>query len=107
MSENIESGSTPSRRSALRLGAATAATAAAAVGLSALGTPSALAAASSGPQPGLNGQRVKVPGNGAVFLIMDGYRRWIPNPATYDSLFRNWSGIVSDTGVINIRRALP
>ena len=30
---------------------------------------------------------------GKVYLILDGARRWIPNPATYNNLFRDWNGI--------------
>ena len=41
----------------------------------------------------LNGQRVQVPGNNAVYLIDRGVRRWIPNPETYWRLFNNTDGI--------------
>jgi hypothetical protein len=59
-----------------------------------------VAATQDGARPDLDGLRVKAPGNGAVYLIMDGgYRRWIPNPATYDNLFRNWDGIITDIDV--------
>ena len=47
-------------------------------------------------RPDLNGLRLQIPGNPAIWLILNGVRRHIPNPATYDNLFRNWSGIVQD-----------
>ncbi len=36
-----------------------------------------------------------------------GYRRWIPNPATYNNLFRDWNGIREDTGVGDIPVGAP
>ena len=38
------------------------------------------------PRPDLNGLRVKSPTSPAVYLILDGYRRWIPDPDTYNNL---------------------
>jgi hypothetical protein len=49
------------------------------------------------------GQRIKAPDSAAIYLIDTyGYRRWIPNAETYNSLFRDWNGIVtrSDTRCI-------
>ncbi|MGK5732146.1 hypothetical protein [Streptomyces sp. URMC 124] len=46
-----------------------------------------------GRHPELNGARLKGVNSPAVYLILDGKRRWIPNPATYNNLFRNWNGI--------------
>lgn len=46
-----------------------------------------------GLRPDLNGQRIKGVNDPAVYLVLDGKRRWIPNPATYNSLFRDWTGI--------------
>lgn len=46
------------------------------------------------PRPDLNGLRITPPGeNQPVYLILEGTRRHIPNPATYDNLFIDWSGI--------------
>jgi len=53
----------------------------------------------SGPRPELNGLRVKMPNRQEIYLIDSGYRRWIPNQATYDNLFRDRSGIISDINV--------
>ncbi|MFF7725306.1 hypothetical protein [Streptomyces sp. NPDC008001] len=56
-----------------------------------------------GRHPELNGARLKGVNSPAVYLILDGKRHWIPNPATYNNLFRNWNGIQSviDIGAID------
>lgn len=59
------------------------------------------------PRPDLNGLRVKTPGDPAIFLVDQGYRRWIPNPPTYNNLFRDWNGIREDTGVGDIPIGAP
>ena len=41
-----------------------------------------------------DGLRVKGSANGAIYLIMNGILRWIPNPDTYNSMFASWDGIV-------------
>lgn len=60
-----------------------------------------------GPRPDLNGYRVVLPAGGAVYLIDEGYRRWIPDPETYNNLFRNWDGIVRDINIVDIPEASP
>lgn len=52
-------------------------------------------------RPDLNGYRIKHP-DGTVYLILDGKRRHIPNPKTYENLFRNWDGIIVDVDVDQI-----
>ncbi len=54
------------------------------------------------PRPDLNGLRVKLPSAPEIYLIDRGYRRWIPNPATYNNLFRDWNGIVTDIDINEI-----
>lgn len=54
------------------------------------------------PRPDLNGLRVKLPGRPEIYLIDQGYRRWIPNPATFNNLFRNWNGIVEEISITSI-----
>jgi len=49
-----------------------------------------------------NGLRVKLPGHPAVYLVDGGYRRWIPNPETYNNLFRDWNNIIDEMTVANI-----
>lgn len=52
-----------------------------------------------GPRLDLDGLRVTPPRGGPIYLIMDGVRRWIPNPATYNNLFRDWNGVITDLNV--------
>jgi hypothetical protein len=61
----------------------------------------------AGPRPDLNGLRVKLPNQATIWLIMDGYRHGIPNPATYNNLFRDWNGIVIDINVVEIPEVAP
>ena len=45
----------------------------------------------------LVGKRLRVPGETAVYLIEEGgTRRWIPDEATYNNLFRTWDDILDD-----------
>ncbi|MGL4512527.1 MAG: hypothetical protein ACRCT8_05500 [Lacipirellulaceae bacterium] len=53
----------------------------------------------------LNGLRVQLPGRPEIYLIDEGCKRHIPNPATYDSLFRDWGGIVQDLDIDEIPNA--
>ena len=55
-----------------------------------------------GVRPDLEGFRLRDPVTGEVDLILDGTRHWIPNPGTYNNLFRDWNGIVNviDLGAI-------
>ncbi|RLU82993.1 hypothetical protein CTZ27_28820 [Streptomyces griseocarneus] len=57
----------------------------------------------SARHPELDGRRVKGLNEDAIYLIIDGTRHWIPNPATYNNLFRGWDGILTvvDTGSID------
>lgn len=52
------------------------------------------------PRPDLAGLRVKFPANPAIYLIdPSGIRRWIPNPETYNNLFRDWNGVIIDIDI--------
>lgn len=42
-----------------------------------------------------DGNRVNDQSNGRVYLAMDGALRYIPNPATYNNLFKNWDNITN------------
>ncbi|GAA3028639.1 hypothetical protein GCM10020000_01440 [Streptomyces olivoverticillatus] len=55
--------------------------------------PHALKTTFKGVHPELNGLRVKGINGPEIYLILDGRRHWIPNPATYNNLFRDWNGI--------------
>jgi hypothetical protein len=54
------------------------------------------------PRPDLNGIRMTLPGPSTVWLIDRGYKRGIPNPETYNNLFRDWNGIVVSIDVNEI-----
>jgi hypothetical protein len=58
------------------------------------------------PRPDLAGLRVKTPNAPQIYLIdPNGFRRWIPDPATYNNLFRDWNGVVIDINVSEIAQA--
>ena len=59
------------------------------------------------PRPDLNGLRVKLPHRSEIYLILDGCRRWIPSPAAYNRLFRDWNGVVVDIDIDEIPLAAP
>src|SRR5262245_24593851 len=62
----------------------------------------------SAPRTDLAGIRIKSPNAPAIYLIdPDGYRRWIPDPDTYNNLFRDWNGIVVDIDVVSIPEGAP
>jgi hypothetical protein len=57
------------------------------------------------PRPDLSGARLKSPTAPEVYLVdPSGYLRWVPNPDTYDNLFRDWNGITISTGLDAIAR---
>jgi hypothetical protein len=54
-------------------------------------------------RPDLAGLRVKAPNAAPIYLIdPEGYRRWIPDPTTYNNLFRDWNGVVVALDVASI-----
>jgi len=44
----------------------------------------------------LDGLRLQLPGDPAIYLMDAGKKRHIPDPPTYNNLFRDWNGIVQD-----------
>jgi hypothetical protein len=51
--------------------------------------------ASAEPRPDLAGLRIKAANAAPIYLIdPEGYRRWIPDPVTFDNLFRGWDGVI-------------
>lgn len=55
-------------------------------------------------RPDLAGLRIKDPIGPRVYLVDDdGTKRWIPDVATYNALFRDWNGIenVAETNAID------
>lgn len=59
----------------------------------------------SGPRPDLNGTRCKFSNRPHIYLIDNGYRRHIPDPTTYNNLFRDWEGVVVDNDIDEIPEA--
>ncbi len=56
-------------------------------------------------RPDLAGRRLQGVNDPAVYLVDDnGFRRWIPNPPTYNNLFRDWNGIVEVIDINDIDR---
>jgi len=53
-------------------------------------------------RPDLNGLRIKSPSSGSIYLIDEGRIRGIPSGQTYNNLFRDWKGIVSDINMNSI-----
>lgn len=58
-------------------------------------------------RPDLNGLRMQLPGHPAVYLIVDGMKRGIPDPATYNNLFRDWNNIIQDPHLNDITDGGP
>ncbi len=58
-------------------------------------------------RPDLDGLRVQLPGDTAIYLMDAGRKRHIPDPATYNNLFRDWNGIVQDTDITEIETGSP
>jgi hypothetical protein len=54
------------------------------------------------PRPEFNGIRVKHPENPTIYLVDQGYKRAIPDALTYNGLFRDWKGIVTDLDLDNV-----
>ena len=73
---------------------------AAAVGTSAVGvTPE--------PMPQLNGLLLQLPGNPKVYLVVNGFRCWIPDSATFNNLFPSGATIVQDINIGAISEGPP
>ena len=55
------------------------------------------------PRPDLSGLRLKAPNSPAVYVVdPQGFLRWIPDPVTYNNLFRDWNSIIVDIDLVNI-----
>jgi hypothetical protein len=60
------------------------------------------------PRPDLAGQRLMAPGQSAIYIVdPNGYLRHIPDPATYNNLFRDWNGVIIDVNLIDIAQGPP
>jgi hypothetical protein len=54
-----------------------------------------------------DGRRVVDPASGAIYLMICGELRHIPNPATYNALFRDWNGIAPLGNLAGQRQGPP
>jgi hypothetical protein len=64
-----------------------------------------MAPSAVGPRKDLAGLRLKAPNAAPIYLVdPDGLLRWIPNPATYNNLFRDWNGVIISLDIPNITR---
>ena len=48
-----------------------------------------------------DGERVVSSTGGAIYLVMNGQLRWIPDVATYNDLFTTWNGINQDDYLVD------
>lgn len=60
---------------------------------------SAQVGVTSQPMPSLNGLQLQLPGAAPVYLVLNGYRCWIPDPQTYHNLFLSGATIVQDINI--------
>jgi hypothetical protein len=58
-------------------------------------------------QPHYNGTRFRPPPGPNIYLVDQGYARWIVNPATYNALFRDWDGVVTGDGAAALFDLVP
>ncbi len=55
----------------------------------------------------LNGLRVQLPGQAAIYLMDKGKKRHIPNPQVYNELFKSWDGVVQEQLMSGLRLGVP
>jgi hypothetical protein len=48
-------------------------------------------------RPELNGTRMRDTSTQRIYLIDQGWRRWIPSPTCYENIFANWDNILTMT----------
>lgn len=48
-----------------------------------------------------DGERVVSSTGGAIYLILNGQLRWIPDPTTYNNLFTTWNGVIQDDYLVD------
>ncbi|HKR15473.1 MAG TPA: hypothetical protein VJT15_25625 [Pyrinomonadaceae bacterium] len=51
------------------------------------------------PAPELNGLLLQLPGAPQVYLVINGFRRWVPDTGTFNNLFVLGAKIVQDIGI--------
>jgi hypothetical protein len=53
----------------------------------------------SQPMPQLNGLLLQLPGAAPIFLVLNGYRCWIPDMPTFQSLFAGGATVIQDINI--------
>lgn len=48
------------------------------------------------PMPQLNGLLLQLPGAAPVYLVLNGYRCWVPDSTTFQNLFVSGATIIQD-----------
>ena len=51
------------------------------------------------PMPQLNGLLLQLPGAAPVYLVLNGYRCWVPDPGTFQNLFVSGASIFQDINI--------
>lgn len=59
------------------------------------------------PAPELNGLLLQLPGAPQVYLVVNGFRRWVPDPGTFGNLFVNGATVVQDIGIGAVSEGAP
>ncbi len=59
------------------------------------------------PRPDLNGSLLTPPNGGPVYTVIWGFLHWIPDPTTFNNLFRSWNDIVKSTDLPSIPQFPP
>ena len=54
------------------------------------------------PDPKRNGELLKLPGSAQVYLVLNGFRRWLPPPLTFQLLFVSNAKITEDPNLGDI-----
>ena len=51
------------------------------------------------PMPELNGLLLQLPGAPQIYLVLNGFRCWVPDPATFNNLFVSGATIIQDINI--------
>lgn len=51
------------------------------------------------PRPDLNGLLLQLPGSPQVYLVLNGFRVWVPDSTTFSNLFNSGATIVQDINI--------
>lgn len=59
------------------------------------------------PMPELNGLLLQLPGNPNVYLVINGYRCWVPDSGTFTNLFISGATIIQDINIGAVSEGPP